>query len=55
VLEVLRTLCNQAEIAFQYDNNIPTNQQIKQELDPNKISLCSYLFALGSLGCDKQV
>jgi hypothetical protein len=50
VLEVEATFCNQAESIFQDGNNTPTKQTTKQELDQNKIYLCSYLCYSGESG-----
>jgi hypothetical protein len=53
VLEFLGILCNQAERTFQDDNNTPTNQQMKQELDQQKFTLVVTSMALGILGCNE--
>jgi hypothetical protein len=48
-------LCNQAEGFFKDDNNTPTNQQAKQQLDQTRFTFVVYLCCSGSLGRDKQV
>jgi hypothetical protein len=46
---------NQAEGFFKDDNNTPTNQQAKEELDQTRFTFEVTFVGLGSLGCDKLV
>jgi hypothetical protein len=40
-------LCNQAEEFFKDDNDIPRNQQIKQELDQTRFTFVVTFVAVG--------